>query len=432
MEKFWYLIYNFIILPLLYSALKIAGLFNEKIKRGIQGRKKIFETLIIDLLHIDKNKKLIWFHSSSLGEFEQAKPIIEEIKRNKDVNILVTFFSPSGYENSKKYPFADLVTYMPFDSGFKANRFLNLIHPDLAVIMRYDIWPNHIRAMKKNNITNFLVDATLNPNSYRKLFIIRSFHKILFNYISKILTVTERDKNEFLKFVNEKQKVKVIGDTRFDRVHQKSITAKQKGLINPSLLKDKKVIVAGSTWEKDEEVLFPVFKKLSKYEKDVLFIVVPHEPTIVRLEGIENELSGELKTIRFSHLNLPAGQVGHYSNEQVIIVDSIGILLTLYSYAHIAFVGGSFKQNIHNTLEAAVYGIPVIYGPKIDKSVEAKQLAKLGGGIVVENTKQAYREFRKLLLNEHERKAKGEVSYNFVHENLGATSRILEEIYKVI
>jgi 3-deoxy-D-manno-octulosonic-acid transferase len=425
MKSFWFIFYNLIIIPSLYIGSRIVGIFNEKMRRGIIGRKRIFEDLILDALSINKSKKLLWFHSSSLGEFEQAKPIIEELKKKENINILITFFSPSGYENSKRYPYADLVAYIPFDTSFNAERFINLVRPDLAVMMRYDIWPNHIWAMKKAGITSYLVDATMERNSLRKIPLIKNFHKILFKDITKILAVSEKDVKEFKDFGIDGNKIKAIGDTRFDRVYQRSLSAFSRNLINDDILRDKKVFVAGSTWEEDEEVIIPAFLKLAKYDKNSILIIVPHEPTLVHLEKIENDFAKEIKTIRFSFLN-------NYKNERVIIVDSIGILLTLYTYAQAAFVGGSFKQNIHNVLEAAVYGIPVMFGPKIEKSAEALELKKRGSGIMIKNKKEAYRWLRTLFINEKLRKEKGEISYKFVQENLGATKRMLEEIYKVI
>ena len=425
MKSLWFVFYNIIIIPFLYVGSRIVGIFNEKMRRGIIGRKRIFENLILDALSIDKSKKMIWFHSSSLGEFEQAKPIIEELKKKQNLNILITFFSPSGYENSRKYPHADLVAYLPFDTSSNAKRFIKLLKPDLAILMRYDIWPNHIWAMKKAGITSYLVDATMERNSPRKLPLIRNFHKILFKDITRILTVSKKDAQEFTDFGINGDKIKAIGDTRFDRVYQRSLSARDRNLIKDDLLKNKKVFVAGSTWEVDEEVILPAFIKLAKYDKDVILIIAPHEPTLVHLEKIENDFAKEIETIRFSFLN-------NYKNERVIIVDSIGILLTLYTYAHAAFIGGSFKQNIHNVLEAAVYGIPVMFGPKIEKSAEAFELMKRGGGIMIRNKREAYRQLRTLFSIEKLRKEKGEISYKFVQENLGATQRMLEEIYKVI
>jgi 3-deoxy-D-manno-octulosonic-acid transferase len=425
MKKFWFLFYNLLIVPILYLGVQIAGLYSKKVKRGIKGRRRLFEELIINSAAIRKANKLIWFHSSSLGEFEQAKPIIEELKKNKGINILVTFFSPSGYDNSRKYPFADLVSYLPFDTKANAAKFIQIVKPSLSVLMRYDLWPNHIWAMKSFNIPIFLVDATMKENSRRKFLFIKNFHKYLFRDVTKILTVSKSDADEFKDFGCTDNQVKAVGDTRFDRVYQRSLTARAHNLLKTDLLKNKRILVAGSTWEADEEVILPAFSKLAKNDDDVILIIAPHEPTVIHLEKIEDEYSGDLETIRFSFMN-------NYNGEKVIIIDSIGILLTLYTYADAAFVGGSFKQGIHNVLEAAVYGIPVLFGPKIDNSQEAKELLKLGSGILIRNKKEAYRNLRMLFINEMLRKEKGAISYNYVQTNLGATEKILKEINQAL
>jgi len=425
MNLLFNIFYNYLVLPLLYAALRFASLFNKKIRTGILGRKRVYEELILRATSINKNKKLIWFHSSSLGEFEQAKPIIERLKQEKDVNVLITFFSPSGYENSKKYPYADLIAYIPFDTKSNADKFIAITNPTLAVIMRYDIWPNMIISLKNKNIPIYLVDATLRSNSPRKYPLLKSFHKILFSSFSRILTVSESDAQQFKSFGFDDKKVSAIGDTRFDRVYQRSLLAKEKRLISYNVLEGKKVFVAGSTWEQDEEVIFPAFLKLASLDENVLLIVAPHEPTLLHLEKIENEFAGKLKTVRFSHLN-------NYSDERIIIVDSVGILLTLYTYANVAYVGGSFKQNIHNVLEAAVYGTPVLFGPKIENSQEAKRLAEIGGGIIINNKRQAYKNLRKLFTDEALRSKAGDISAAYVQSNIGATQKILDTIYKVI
>lgn len=424
-KTFWFLFYNILVVPLLYVILRFAGIFNSKIRRGISGRKRVYEKLILDAAAINKSKRLVWVHSSSLGEFEQAKPIIEKLKKEKNVNVLITFFSPSGYENSRKYPHADLISYIPFDTKSNAERFIKIVNPTAAVLMRYDIWPNTVKALHDNNVPVFLVDATMRSSSPRKYPFIKSFHKMLFSFFTKILTVSEIDAKEFLEFGLNSNSVKAVGDTRFDRVYQRSLLAKERNLIKTEILKDKKIFIAGSTWEQDEEVIFPAFEKLSRFDKKAMMIVAPHEPTELHLEKIENEFSGKIKTIRFSHLN-------NYNGERIIIVDSIGILLTLYTYADVAFIGGSFKQNVHNVLEAAVYGVPVMFGPKIENSQEAKKLAELGGGIIIRNKRQAYKSLRTLFTNEELRKQKGEISFSFVKENLGATEKILKEIYRYL
>jgi 3-deoxy-D-manno-octulosonic-acid transferase len=425
MKTFWFILYNIVVIPCLYILIYVAGFFDKKVKRGIKGRRRIFEELILNAASLDKTKKLVWFHSSSLGEFEQAKPIISELKKDKNINILVTFFSPSGYENSRKYPHADLISYIPFDTYSNAKRFITIVRPDLAIMMRYDIWPNHVWAMKKFNIPSFIVDATMKSNSSRKLIFIKNFHKILYKNITRILTVSEADSKGFKFFGCTDKQLQVVGDTRFDRVYQRSLSAKERNLIKADFLKDKKIFVAGSTWEADEEVILPAFLKLTKYEKDLILIIAPHEPTLIHLEKIENEFAGKLSTIRFSFLN-------SYKDERVIIIDSIGILLTLYTYANAAYIGGSFKQGIHNVLEAAVYGIPVMFGPKIENSQESQQLLNRGGAILVKNRNDAYRQLRILFSDESLRKSKGKISHDYVQGNLGASDKIIKEIYNII
>ncbi len=425
MIKIWFFFYNVFILPPLYFALLIGSLFNSKIRIGLRGRKRIFENLIIDAASLNKTKKLIWFHSSSLGEFEQAKPIIEELKKKFNVNILVTFFSPSGYINSKKYLYADLISYIPFDTPINARRFIGIVKPDLAVIMRYDIWPNHIFEMKRTGIPMLLVDATMKKRSSRKMPLIKNFHEALFKNITRILAVSKVDAEGFKEFGCLDEQLKIVGDTKFDRVYQKSLKAKKSRLIKDEILKDKKVFVTGSTWNADEEIICPVFLKLQKYLGNIIMIMAPHEPTILNIENIENEVGKYVDTIRFSHLN-------NYKNEKVIIVDSIGILSTLYFYADVAFVGGGFKSNVHNVLEAAVYGVPVLFGPKIENSQEPKELQKRGSGILIRNKKEAYKELRTLFSNDDLRKSKKEISLRYIEENLGATEKIIKEIVKLL
>lgn len=425
MKTIWFGIYNYFIIPVFYVIIRIGGIFNDKVRRGLKGRKRIFEELILDSAGISKTNKLVWFHSSSLGEFEQAKPIIEDLKKNKNINILVTFFSPSGYENSKKYPHADLVSYIPLDTFQNAKRFMMIIRPHLAVMMRYDIWPNHIWQLKKNNVPVFLVDATMKRSSPRKLPLLKNFHRILFRELTRILTVSKSDAEGFKSFGCSDNQINVVGDTRFDRVHQRSLDARKRNLINEKLLAGKKIFAAGSTWNVDEDVIIPAFIKLANYDKRAVLLIAPHEPSIINLEKIENEFAGKMPTIRFSHLN-------NYNNEQVIIVDSIGILLTLYTYADAAFIGGSFKQSIHNVLEAAVYGIPVLFGPKIENSQETLELLRRGGGILIKNKREAYRQMRTLFSNDKLRKEKGNISLKYVQENLGATDKIVKEIFKYI
>lgn len=424
MKKFWQIFYKIISYPLFHLFFLISPLFNAKIRTSVKDRRKLFEDLIINLAGIDRRKKMIWFHSASMGEFEQAKPIIEELKSQKNVNIIVTFFSPSGYRNSLKYPNADIISYLPFDIIEPTERFLNIVQPDLAVFMRYDIWPNMVWQLEEKNIPHFIVDATMRDNNKRKLPIVKSFHKAMYSGVTKILAVSKVDVNNFKEFDIPDDKLKIVGDTRFDRVYQKSLQAKERKLFKDGFFDGKKVFVLGSSWDSDEDVMIPALLKLLKNDENVVCIIVPHEPTVAHLERMENILHGQYKSIRFSFLN-------NYKNERIIIVDSIGILLTLYYYSDVAYVGGSFKQ-IHNVLEPAVYGVPVLFGPKIENSQEALELVKRGGGIIVHNKKEAYKTLRKIFSDDNFRSAKGKICGDYVKENIGATEMILKEINAIV
>jgi len=419
MQRFWFLVYNAFIIPLFWLAMKVGSIFNGKIRKGLRGRKDLFERLEQDIKLLRK-KRRFWFHSSSMGEFEQAKPIIAELrKRYDDIDIVVTFFSPSGYEPSKNYKLADLITYIPFDSVRNARRFLDLVSPSIAIMVRYDIWPNHIWELRKRGIPIVIANATLRKSSSRHYPVLKSFHQVVYDQITSILTVSQNDVEAFKNFGLTRPAVHAIGETRYDQVWLRSLDAKTKHLIPAPILRRKKVFVVGSSWDEDEAVLLPAFRRIAQHDSNALMILVPHEPTLSTLERLELSLNYTMRAIRFSDLN-------DYSNENVILVDSIGILMSLYQYADVAYVGGSFRQGIHNVLEPAVYGVPVLYGPKHDNSQEAVALAKRGGAFVVTTAEECYLELRRLFNDKKSRMHAGAESLRLVQENVGATQRFIE------
>ena len=419
MQRLWFFIYNTVIVSGFWLLLQIGALLNGKIRRGLWGRKNLFDHLEHDVKLLRKSQRF-WFHSSSLGEFEQAKPIIAELrKRYDDIDIIVSFFSPSGYEHSKNYKLADLITYLPFDSVANARRFLDLIRPTIAIMVQYDLWPNHIWELRKRGVPIVIANATLRKNSSRHYPILKSFHQYVYNQITSILTVSQSDVDSFQNLGVTRPELHVIGQTRYDQVWQRSLDAKTKHLIPAPILKRKKVFVVGSSWDEDEAVLLPAFRRIAQHDSSALMILVPHEPTLPTLERLELALNYTMRTIRFSDLN-------DYSNENVILVDSIGILMSLYQYADVAYVGGSFRQGIHNVLEPAVYGVPVLYGPKHENSQEAVALAKRGGAFVVTTPEECYLELRKLFNDKKARVRAGSESERLVQENVGATHRFIE------
>jgi 3-deoxy-D-manno-octulosonic-acid transferase len=419
MQRFWYLFYNGVVIPVFWVLLQIGSAVNQKIRRGIRGRHHLFEQLSQDVTKLTGSRR-IWFHSSSMGEFEQAKPIIAALKkRYDDLDIVVSFFSPSGYEHSRTYKLASLITYIPFDSRGGARRFLDLIRPSAAIMVRYDIWPNHVWELRRRNIPTFIANATLRANSARLYPVLRSFHHHVYQSISSILTVSQADVEAFRKLDLTHPQLHVIGETRYDQVWQRSEEARSKHPVPPAILKRKRVLVVGSSWEEDEAVVLPAFRRIAQHDSAALMILVPHEPTVETLERLEASLNYSLRSIRFSDLN-------DYSDENVILVDSIGILTALYQYADVAYVGGSFRQGIHNVLEPAVYGIPVLYGPKHHNSQEAVELARRGGSFVVTSPEECYARARKLFNDKRARLKAGAVSLNLVKENVGATERFIE------
>lgn len=417
--SFWILFYNYFLIHLFAFGLKVASLFNKKIRIALRDRFQLFEELEKYLEKVEPSKPILWFHSSSVGEFEQAKPIIEKINSGKEFTILASFLSPSGYNAAKRYEGADLITYYPFDSRKNIIRFIELVKPKILIYMRYDIWPNTVFELSKRKIPVLLVDATMKKNSPRKLPIAKNFHKFLYNKFEKIVTISEEDKKGFLEFGIPEEKIIVVGDTRYDRVYQKSQTALKQKILNENIIRNKKIFVAGSTWSEDDRELFPALIKLHKFEENLISIIVPHEPSIPTLEQIEFELKPHISTIRFSMLN-------QYAGEKIIIVDTIGILLTLYAYADVAFVGGGFKSNIHNVLEPAVYGIPVLFGPKFSNSQEAYKLIESRGGFAVKSKIDIYKLLRNLFANDDYRKEIGNNAKKFVESNIGATEKIVE------
>ncbi len=419
MRTFWYWSYNLVGSPLFWIVLHLGGLVNRKIRRGIAGRRDLFEKLARQVEQIGSGNR-IWFHSSSLGEFEQAKPIIAALRRaSPEVGVVVSFFSPSGYDHSQSYKLADVITYIPFDSAANARRFLDIVKPSAAVMVRYDVWPNHLWELRRRNVPIFIANATLRPTSARLLWPIRSFHHYLYEDLTAILTVSEADRSAFERFALRGPRLQVVGDTRYDQVWQRSEEARTKHIIPPQILRGKKTLVVGSSWPDDEAVILPAFRRVAQHDAGALMILVPHEPSVETLERLELELSRlQLRTVRFSDLN-------DYSNENVILVDSIGILMSLYQYADVAYVGGSFKQGIHNVLEPAVYGIPVLFGPRHDNSQEARVLAERGGAFVVTNIEDTFRVMRKMFNDKGARSAAGNQALQLVKQNVGATERFL-------
>ncbi len=421
MRSFWKILYTALIIPLLWVILRTLGLIIPKVRRGIRGRVTLFDDLE------DRVRKLrpgdrVWFHASSLGEFEQAKPIISELKRRRPgIQVIASFFSPSGYDHSRKYQLADVITYLPFDTPGKVRRYLDLIRPTVAVMVRYDVWPNMIWELQDRSIPTMVANATMRPTSARLLPLVRNFHHYLYGSIGDILAVSDDDVKAFREFGLNGSNLEAIGDTRYDQVCARSAEARKRHLLPETVVRGKRVLVIGSSWPEDEEVIVPAFLEIRKQIPNLLLVVVPHEPTLEHIEDLERRFNGSVSTLRFSALN-------EYAGEEVLIVDSIGILLVLYASAHVAYVGGSFRQGIHNVLEAAVYGIPVVFGPRYRNSQEPGALVDAGGAFVIADARQLAAVLLRLFTDESARRDAGARAAEFVQHHTGATERVLKHI----
>lgn len=404
--------YNIITL-LASQLLKLVALFSPKMKLFVDGRKSFFQTLADKIQSSDKT---IWFHAASLGEYEQGLPVIEAIKKQfPNHKIVVTFFSPSGYEVRKNNTVADVTVYLPLDTISNAKKFISLVHPEMAFFIKYEYWPNYLNELKKQQIKTYLISGILRENqAFFKWY--GGFYRNALKTFDYFFVQNESSKKllQSIGFNN----VKVSSDTRFDRVV--SILERDNSLDFIEQFKDNKTtIVIGSSWPKDETLLVNYINQSSD---DVKFIIAPHNIKSEQIQELKNAVSK--KTLLFSEKDNV-----ELSNSNVFIIDTIGILTKIYSYADIAYVGGGFgNPGVHNILEPATFGVPVVIGPNYSHFAEATALVNMEGCISIQNQIQLNEAFDLLLHNEDERLEKGHICSTFVQMNKGATQTIMNHI----
>ncbi len=405
-------LYNLILL-FASQLVKLLALFNPKMKLFVDGRKGVFEKI---REKINPTDKTIWFHAASLGEYEQGLPVIEQIKiKYPKHKIVVTFFSPSGYEVRKNNTTADLTIYLPLDTKHNAQLFVELVHPEMVFFIKYEFWPNYLNELKKRTIKTYLISGIFRENqAFFKGY--GGFYRNALNTFDYFFVQNENSKKllESIGFTN----VKISGDTRFDRVV--SILERDNSLDFIEQFKDQKTtIVIGSSWPKDESLLVNYINSASA---DLKFIIAPHnihKPEIDKLQTLITK-----KTILFSE------KENQNLNEfQVFIIDTIGILTKIYSYADIAYVGGGFgNPGVHNILEPATFGVPIVIGPNYSHFAEATALVHQGGCVSISNQKELNETLDNLISNEDIQHEKGHICETFVQMNKGATVTILQNI----
>ena len=389
-------------------AIFVASFFNTKAKKLRIGQAEAFAVL---KLKIEPNTRYVWFHAASLGEFEQGRPVIEQLKKQQpDTKIILTFFSPSGYEIRKNYALADIVSYLPLDTASSAKRFVEMLNPSKAIFIKYEFWPNYLQALKAAGIPVYSISAIFRPG---QIFFrwYGQWYKTLLQGIDHIF-VQDKASLDLLK-TNGIENVTVAADTRFDRVADLAAQAKNIPLVEAFVKDADKVIVAGSSWPKDEELLV----RYLQLHPDVKMILVPHEIHAAHITGISKLLDGNF--VRYTEATETNVQTTN-----CLVVDTIGLLSSIYRYGHVAYIGGGFGVGIHNTLEAAVWNVPVVFGPMYEKFREARDLIAIGGAFSIPDSETLEEKLDALLKDE---KA-GVIAGEYVKQNTGATKLILKEI----
>jgi len=397
---------------------RIASLFNNKAKKMLAGQGKTFSVLEKS---IDPQARYIWFHAASLGEFEQGRPLIEKIKEeNLEYKILLTFFSPSGYEINKNYSGADIVCYLPFDFRTNAHKFLDLAKPEIAVFIKYEFWMNYLNQLKNRNIPTYIISAIFRPTQIFFRWYGYRYRDVLNDF--SWFFVQDENSLKLLKRFNL-HNITISGDTRFDRVYQISKQGKELPFVEKfSNQKEEKqfVLIAGSTWDKDEEILIPYFNQ----HPEIKLIIAPHETEKSRILELQNRL--KRPSMLYSRANEK-----EMEKAGCLIIDCIGLLSSIYRYGAIAYIGGGFGAGIHNILEAAVYGIPVVFGPNYDKFKEAKELITIGGAFSISDEADFSTQMDNWLIAPENIQSAGEQAKNYVFDNLGATQKIYEKIFHI-
>ncbi|RZS92256.1 3-deoxy-D-manno-octulosonic acid transferase [Aquimarina brevivitae] len=395
------------------AVLPLLGGINPKLNKFVEGRKGVLEFL---------NKKIapedtvIWFHCASLGEYEQGVPVMKALKQKYPTyQLLVTFFSPSGYEAKKNSKLADIICYLPLDTKSNAKNFMQVVHPKLAVFVKYEFWPNYLRELENIKTPTFFISAVFRKN--------QTFFKWYGGFMRKALKCA----NHF--FVQDKESLHLVeslgftnaslsGDTRFDRVSHQIEMDNSVDFIE-AFIAERTCIVLGSTWPEDEAV-FVEF--INKAPEDCCFIIAPHEIKAQKVTSLVGKLTAA--TVLYSHK-----EGKELKNFQVFVMDTIGYLSRVYSYADIAYVGGAMgTSGLHNILEPATFGIPIVIGKNFEKFREAKQLQKLAGLFSVANPKEFSEIMNKLLIDKKFREKSGMIAGHFINSNTGATNIILDGV----
>ena len=420
---FWKVVYNFILFPLFVFISLIACLFNRKIRTGIIGRIKSYKHLKLFINSVGKNRLIYWFHVASLGEYEQARPVMSGLKEvEPHALFIMSFFSPSGF-NHVDDDQIDCKIYLPMDFFWIIKKYLRLAKPRKLVLAAYDVWPNLIWSAKSLGIHTSIFAARFSKNTSKSALIIRQFYKSVYNQISTIYTISDNDYNQLTKilFPSTKPIIRVLGNPRYDQVKQKSDKFTEERT-KSVLLRPKRLII-GSSHNEDEAILLEPIITLMTDIDDLSLIWVPHEPNQQNIEKIKNYFISKSLSVELLGNKEPDDIAA-----KVIIVDSIGRLSQLYWSGQIAYVGGGFSSGVHNVMEPAIARLPILFGPKYDNFPEALELIKVNGAFCIKDGNDFISGVNNLFKNKNSFLKASYAATDVIHRNLGSSTRIVRGI----
>ena len=427
---FWQFVYNLFAVPAMFVGFYGAGCCNPKIQEGIKGRKRVLAELADQLQTARNLEKTVWFHFTSVGEFEQAKPLIEAVYA--ETRIVLTFFSPSVAPNARSYPYADAAVYLPLDTPHNAERLIRLIEPTLIVFSKFDIWPNLVWKSSKYGIPIIVVAGTLPAESKRLSRFGKSFFRSVHRYIQVHCAISEGDAARFQELCSPTHEIVVTGDTRYEQVYRRAVAVEpDTEFFHGQATLKRPILIAGSTYTEDEKVVFSAYQLLRQNipANFPRLILVPHEPTPERISEIRGHLDRERLVYHcFSELTPEVD----LEMVDILIVDAIGLLAKLYGLADIAFVGGSFRGSVHNVMEPAAMAKPVLFGPTIQNAYEASLLVERGGAKLVHDAQQLADAITLWLNDTNARDTAGNIGKRLIEENLGAVARTLEYLREYV
>jgi len=420
--------YNLVIVPILYCVLNTISVVNRKLRKSIEARKGIIDKLNRKRINLNPYSVTILFHCSSMGEYKQIVPIAEKLAADhkEDYNLVLSLFSPSAYENiDREKGCFRIITYTPFDFYFETKKFVNTINPDIVLISKHDIWPNFIWELKKREVPVFLINGLFADDTKMDRWFAKKFYRSVFSGVTGIFAVNEKHRQRFLKIFPYPDKIDASGDTRYDSALTES---DNKDILHPfdQLENRIRVFIAGSSWPTGEKFIITAWNNIRNNFSDAFLVIVPHEIGVDHIYKIESQCQElKLRTLVLTEMH------GEEKLDQydVLIVDKIGILAKIYRFGSIAYVGGGFSKNgLHSVIEPAVYGLPVVFGPNLEKSPEAQEMNLLNCGIIFNNDSELVNIVNNLWSDNDLYRRVSEISYEYIRDKSGASDKIIKII----